>query len=129
MNNLTLDSLVDLYDAKCVEHEKLPIETNANREKADIFYRDHVVRLSKEIARLRAELEQQQSQQPTLDTQRNQFETQRNQFETQRNQFETQRNQFEADTRRLEKQRDEIGNSTKVEWQTLDRQIFSRYKY
>jgi antitoxin component of RelBE/YafQ-DinJ toxin-antitoxin module len=64
MNNLTLDSLVDLYDAKCVEHEKLPIETNANREKADIFYRDHVVRLSKEIARLRAELEQQQSQQP-----------------------------------------------------------------
>jgi len=115
MNNLTLDSLVDLYDAKCVEHEKLPIETNANREKADIFYRDHVVRLSKEIARLRAELEQQQSQQPTLDTQRNQFETQRN--------------QFEADTRRLEKQRDEIGNSTKVEWQTLDRQIFSRYKY
>ena len=113
MNNATLKKLVDLYDAKCVEYEKLPMNTDADRIKADVFYRDHVVRLSKEIARLRAELEQQQ--QPTLDTQRKEAETRRK--------------EFDAETRRLEKQRNEIDNSTDDDWQTLDRQIFLRYKY
>ena len=105
MSNATLKKLVDLYDSKCVEYENLPMKTDTDRIKADIFYRDHVVCLSKEIARLRAELEQQQ--QPTLDTQHK---------------------QFEAATRLLEKQRDEIGDSTKSKWQTLDSQIFLRYK-
>ena len=39
-----------------------------------------------------------------------------------------QRKQFDAETLSLEKRRNEIGDSTNDEWQTLDRQIFSRYE-
>jgi hypothetical protein len=70
MDNGTLDSLADTLERKedlryffYRKHEQLPRDTNANREEAKNFFRDHIVPLSKEIVRLRAELEQQQSQQ------------------------------------------------------------------
>ncbi len=155
----TLERKEDLRDFFYRKHEQLPKETIANREEAKIFFRDHIVPLSKEIVRLRTELEQQQSQQLAQfeaqqqsrqlarfkelsvkildDMQRlerleklqkpKEFdaETQRrNKLEQQRAE---QRKEFDAETQRLVQRRNEIGDSTKDEWQKLDRQIFSRW--
>ena len=146
MDNETLNRLEYLFDLKYREYKQLP-----KGEKAAIFFHNHVDPLSKELARLRAELEQQPGRFKALrdkyveDMQRlerlekqeskkqeskkhKEIDVETHRREKLEQQRVEQRKEFDAETRRLEKLRNEIGDSTKDEWQTLDHQIFSRYK-